>query len=171
MTFDVQMSFEEFFDCNRLVCLKTTLSRRINYYAMQYGYPVLGVFFAWVGVWTLLHSDQSTSAAVFPILSSLFFLWCRFRFTARYRKFYDKQAEDLVGTMTVDTHGVKFERKNGTATLDCSWNAFESWLERPDMFLMFTPSLLFFRIPKDKITTAEQEEVRGWLGTVSRHLD
>jgi hypothetical protein len=38
------------------------------------------------------------------------------------------------------------------------------------MFLLFPGLLSFVRIPKDKLTSAEQDEVRGWLSAASKRV-
>lgn len=39
------------------------------------------------------------------------------------------------------------------------------------MFLLFPGPLAFVRIPKDKLTTAEQDEARGWLSASSKRVE
>ena len=65
--------------------------------------------------------------------------------------------------MILSPTGLRFERKNGTANVDYAWSGIEGWLERPEMFLLFPGPLSFVRIPKDKLASAEQDEVRGWI--------
>ena len=137
--------------------------------SVWYGYPILGVVFALLTVlqWSI---DRRFSGAVISCIgATIFFFWCRFSFATRVRKTYEQQAKNLHGTMTLTPTGLRYERINGTANGDYTWRAFEQWLEQPEMFLLFPGPLSFVRIPKDKLTTVEQDEVRGWLSAAS-HL-
>jgi hypothetical protein len=96
---------------------------------------------------------------------SVFFLWGRFAYPRRIRKLYELQAKNLVGKMTLTPTGLRFERKNGTANVDYTWSDIERWIERPEMFLLFPGPISFVRIPKDKLTAAEQDELRGWMSS------
>jgi hypothetical protein len=135
---------------------------------MQYGYPVLGAVFALLAIMIWIGGKRFNAGVVFQMGASVFFFWCRFRFPARVRKIYDLQIGSLAGVMTLTSAGMRFERRNGTATTDYTWAAFTTWMERSDMFLAFPNPCSFVRIPKDKLTTAEQDEVRGWLSAHSK---
>jgi hypothetical protein len=136
----------------------------------MYVYPLLGLFFAGVGILTCFKSSNPVSGAVFPFAASIFFFWYRFSSRKRWRKFYERQARDLSGRMTLTEEGISYETADKIALLARKWSGFDSWLERPTMFLLFTSSSLFFRIPKDKLSADEQDEVRGWIGFGSKRL-
>jgi hypothetical protein len=164
MQIDIDMSFEQYFEANQLFCRKSTTSwRRFNYWMLIYGYPVLGAVFALLAVQLVL--QRAIVGALIEFLCSIFFFWARFRYPARIRKIYDQQAKDLAGVMTLSLDGLRFERKNGTANADFKWVAFDRWIDKPDMFMILTGPVMFYRIPKDKLTSAEQEQVRGWLSS------
>jgi hypothetical protein len=78
---------------------------------------------------------------------------------------YELQAKNLAGKIILTPTGLRFERKNGTANVDYTWGGIERWIERPEMFLLFPGPISFVRIPKDKLTAAEQDEVREWMSS------
>jgi hypothetical protein len=164
MQIDVDMSFEQYFEANQLFCLKTTRWRRFNYLFLAYVYPILGTVFAILAVQMAI-VQHAISGALVQLAFSLFFFWCRFRYPVRVRKHYDQQAKNLPGTMTLTSEGMRFERKSGTANFDYTWAAFESWIDKPGMFLLMPGGTMFYRIPKDKLTSDEQAQVRGWLSS------
>jgi hypothetical protein len=55
---------------------------------------------------------------------------------------YNQQSHNLRGTMTLTASGLRFECANGTASTDYTWNAFEQWIDRPQMFLVFPTSFI-----------------------------
>jgi hypothetical protein len=170
MQMEVDLSYEQYFDANRLLHLHTTRRRRWNFWIVWYGYPALGVVFAFLTIIEWLTARQLTGSIIFNIGATIFFLWCRFSFASRVRKMYEQQAKNFHGMMTLTPAGMRYERMNGTANTDFTWNAFEQWLERPEMFLLFPSPLSFTRIPKDKLTSVEQDEVRGWLSAASKRV-
>jgi len=165
MQLEVDVSYEQYFEATRLLHLHTTRKRRWNFLFAWYGYPILGVVFAILTVLLWSTDRRLSPSVVFNIGATIFFFWCRFNFATRVRKMYEQQAKNFPGTMTLTPTGLRFERRNGTASTDYRWNAFEQWLEQPEMFLLFPGPLSFVRIPKDKLTAAEQDEVRGWLSS------
>jgi YcxB-like protein len=171
MQMEVDLSHEQYFEATRLSHLHTTRKRRWSFLIAWYGYPILGVVFALLTVLVWLSDQRLSSGVVFNLCATIFFLWCRFGFAARIRKMYEQQAKNFPGTMTLTPTGLRFERKNGTASTDYTWNAFEQWLERPEMLLLFPGPLSFVRIPKDMLTSAEQDEVRGWLSVASKRVE
>lgn len=171
MRIDVDMSYEQYFEANRLFCLKTTRKRRWNFLAMWYLYPLLAALFGLLAVKDWFVEHRMSGTVWFNLALSVVFLWCRFNFPIRVRKLYEKMATNFRGEMTLSPAGMHFERKNGTAKVDYTWDAFESWMERPDMILVIPGPQSFIRIPKEKLTDAEQYEVRGWLSAASKRLD
>lgn len=171
MQMEVDLSHEQYFEATRLLHLHTTRKRRWSFWIAWYVYPALGVVFAILTVLVWISDQRLSSGVVFNLCATIFFLWCRFSFASRVRKLYEQQAKNFPGTMTLTPTGLRFERKNGTANTDYTWNAFEQWLERPEMFLLFPGPLAFVRIPKDKLTTAEQDEARGWLSASSKRVE
>jgi hypothetical protein len=165
MQIDVEMSFEQYFEVCRIFGTKTTRSRRINYWALMWGFPILGVVFALLAVLMVVTERGSTSWIIFPLAASVFFFWCRFGYPAGVRKLYDQQAKNFAGTMTLNSAGMRFERTDGAANTDYTWAAFDRWIDEPEMFLVLTGPTMFIRIPKDKLTSDEQEQVRGWLSS------
>ena len=172
MQIEVDMSYEQYFEVNRLLLLKGTASQRWNFVVMYYLIPAAGIVFGAFALYCWTQVPQfSNEVWIFFSGVSVFFLWGRFRFPAKVRKVYEKIAGNLPGDMSLTTAGVQFERRNGTASINHAWNAFEGWLERPDMFLLFAPGNSgFVRIPKDKLTGAEQDEVRGWISAGSKQV-
>jgi hypothetical protein len=65
--------------------------------------------------------------------------------------------------MTIGPSGLDYERRDGTANTQYRWDAFETWIEKPDAFLLMPSLQSFVRIPKDKLTEAEQAEIRTWI--------
>jgi hypothetical protein len=139
------------------------MSRKINYWALMWGFPILGVVFALLAV--LMAVKGWAGVVIWCLAASVFFFWCRFRYPARVRKLFDQQAKNFAGTMTLNSAGMRFERTDGAANTDYTWTAFDSWIDEPGMFLLLMGPTMFIRIPKDKLTTAEQAEVRGWLSS------
>jgi hypothetical protein len=160
---EVEMTYEQYFECNRLFCSKTTTRfRRFSSFLRQYFYPVLGALFALLAITNWIHGGPS-SVVIGNFLFSAFF-WYRFVFAKRLlRKMYEKQAEGVRGTIRLSVNGIRFERRSGTANIDYLWKGVDSWMERPNMFMVIIGPVSFLRIPKDKLTPAEQDEVRGWL--------
>jgi len=164
MQIDVDMSFEQYFEACQLFCNKTSGWRRLNYWMLIYGFPVLGAISALLAAQMAIVQHAFMSASV-QLLFSVFLFWYRFRYPTRVRKIYDQQAKDLVGVMTLTPQGLRFERTNGTANADYKWAAFDRWIDKPGMFMVLTGPVMFYRIPKDKLTSVEQDEVRGWLSS------
>ena len=163
MQIHVDMTFEQYFEACRYFCTKTTLWRRINYYGILYGYLLLGTGFAVLAISSVM--NQMWGWTIWNVAASVFFFWMRLRYPARVRKMYGQQAKHLAGTMTLDTDGMRFQRDNGTADTKYTWAAFDSWIERPEMFMVLLGPTMFFRIPKDKLTGEEQSQIRGWLSS------
>jgi hypothetical protein len=170
MQIEVDMTFEQYFEATRLLCLHSTKTRRFNYIFIWYVYPIMGAVFALVAVYFWISEKNFSTPVIINIAASIFFFWCRFSFPARARKLYDQQSMNFPGIMTLTSGGMRFERKNGTATTDYSWAAFETWLERAPMFLVFPGPLSFIQIPKNKLTNAEQDEVRAWISASSKQI-
>jgi len=165
MQIDVDMSFEQYFEACQLFCRKaTTPWRRFNYWLLIYGYPILGAIFALLAV-QLAIVQHAIAAASIQLLFSIFMFWFRFRYRARVRKIYDQQAKDFAGVMTITAEGIYFERRNGTANTNYKWATLDRWIDRPEMFMVLTGPVLFYRIPKDKLTSDEEAQVRGWLSS------
>jgi hypothetical protein len=171
MQIEVDTSYRQYFEATRLLCLHTTKSRKWNFWMGWYGYPVLGAIFALLAVITWFSERRASALVVFNIMASVYLLWCRFGYPRRLRKMYSQQAKNFPGVMTLTPMGMRFERKNGSANTDYTWKAFESWMERPDMFLLFPSPLSFIRIPKNKLTDAEQDQVREWISASSKLLN
>ena len=165
MEIEVAMTYAEFFEGNRLFNLNSTTSRRLCFYLIWYGFPILVVLFSLLTIFLWLGAQRFDIAVVVNFLVSVYFLWARLAYTRRLRKLYERQAKNMVGKMTLTPTGLRFERKNGTANVDYTWSGIERWLERPEMFLAFPGPVSFVRIPKDKLSSAEQDEVRGWLSS------
>ncbi len=165
MRIDVDMSFQQYFEACQLFCRRaTTPWRRFNYWMLIYGYPVFGAIIALAAAQMAI-VQHAYVGAVIQFLFSIFFFWARFRYPTRVRKIYDQQAKDLIGIMTLAPEGVRFERANGTANADYKWVAFDRWIDKPDMFMILTGPVMFYRIPKDKLTSDEQAQVRRWLSS------
>lgn len=145
--------------------LNTTTYRRFCFYLIWYGYPILAAAFALLTVLIWIGERRFSSFLLIEFAVSVFFLWGRFAYPRRIRKLYELQAKNLVGKMTLTPTGLRFERKNGTANVDYTWSDIERWIERPEMFLLFPGPISFVRIPKDKLTAAEQDELRGWMSS------
>jgi hypothetical protein len=167
---EVDMTFEQYIEATRLLCLHSTKKRRWNYIFIWYVYPIMGAVFAFVAAYFWISEKNFSTPVVINIATSVFLFWCRFSFPARARKLYEQQSSNFPGTMTLTSEGMRFERKNGTATTDYSWAAFETWLERAQMFLVFPGPLSFIQIPKDKLTSVEQNEVRTWISASSKYI-
>jgi hypothetical protein len=165
MQIDVDMSFEQYFEACQLFCLKTTRWRRINYRAVMWAYPILGAVFALLAILTAIGNRGLSSAVSWQVAASVFFFASRFGYPARIRKLYNQQATNFAGTMTLTADGMRFERTNGTANTHYTWAAFDSWIDRPEMFMVLPGPTIFIRIPKDKLTSDEQEQVKGWLSS------
>lgn len=165
MQIEVDQNFEQFFEASKLLCLHTTKKKRRNYLVLWYGYPILGAVFASIAVFQLVTEKKMSGDLIFNIAASAFFLWCRFSARTRIRKVYEQQKRSFPLTMTLAPTGIHCVRKDGSANADYHWKAFDSWLERNEMFLLFPNSLTFLRIPKDKLTHANQDELRVWLLT------
>jgi hypothetical protein len=169
MQIEVDMTYKQYFEATRLMLLNTTAKRRWNYWCLWYVYPVLGTVFAFLTVFMWIIDDRRiTGTVLFNLLAAFFFFWCRFSFPSRARKLYEQQATNLQGTMTLTPAGLRYERKNGTASTDYTWNGFENWIERPEMFLVFPNNLSFIRIPKDTMTSTEIDDVRGWFPVLAK---
>jgi hypothetical protein len=163
MEIEVQMTYDQYFEGTRLFSLNTTRSRRFCFLLIWYGYPILAVLFAFFTVFLCIFGDRAISPIAWSFGGSVFFVWARLAYARRIRKMYDQQAANMGGRMILSPTGLRFERKNGTANVDYAWSGIEGWLERPEMFLLFPGPLSFVRIPKDKLASAEQDEVRGWI--------
>jgi hypothetical protein len=163
MEIEVEMTCAQYLEGNRLFCLNTTKSRRFCFLLILYGYPILAAVFTLIAVLIWIGDQRVSAQVLINVAFSVFFLWARFSYARRIRKLYEKQAGNMAGRMTLTPTGLRFERKNGTANVDYTWSGIESWLERPEMFLVFPGPLSFVRIPKDKLSSAEQDEVRGWM--------
>ncbi len=165
MEIEVAMTYDEYFEGNRLFNLITTTYRRVCFYLIWYGYPILAAVFALITILIWIGERRFSSFFLIEFAVSVFFLWGRFAYPRRVRKLYERQAKNLVGKMTLNPAGLRFERKNGTANVEYRWNGIERWIERPEMFLLFPGPISFIRIPKDKLTSAEQDELRGWMSS------
>lgn len=163
MQIHVDMTFEQYFEACRYFCSKTTLRRRINYYMLLYGFPLLGTGFAVLAISSAI--SQMWTAVCWNVASSMFFFWFRLRYPARVRKVYDQQSKHLAGLMTLSADGIRFQRDNGTADTNYTWAAFDGWIDRPQMFMVLLGPTMFFRIPKDKLTGEEQSQIKGWLSS------
>lgn len=163
MEIEVQMTYDQYFEGTRLFSLNTTRSRRFCFLLIWYGYPILAVLFAFFTVFLCIFGDRAISPIAWSFGGSVFFVWARLAYARRIRKMYDQQAENMAGRMILSPTGLPFEGKNGTANVDYAWSGMEGWLERPETFLLFPGPLSFVRIPKDKLASAEQDEVRGWI--------
>jgi YcxB-like protein len=165
MQIEVAMTYDEYFEGTRLFNLNSTMSRRLCFYLIWYGFPILAVLFALLTIFLWIGAQRFDTPVVVNFVVSVYFLWARFNYARRLRKLYERQAKNMVGRMTLTSTGLRFERKNGTANVDFTWSGIERWLERPEMFLAFSGPVSFVRIPKDKLSSAEQDEVRGWLSS------
>jgi hypothetical protein len=170
MEIEVAMTYDQYFDGTRLFNLNTTRTRCICFLLIWYGYPILAALFAFLTVFLCIFGDRTIGPLVWPFGALAFFVWARLAYGRRIRKLYDQQAANMVGRMILSPTGFRFERKNGTANVDYTWGGIESWLERPEMFLLFPGPLSFVRIPKDKLTNEEQDEVRGWISSSGKAL-
>ena len=168
---EVASTYEEYFESTRLLNLYTTVRRRRNFQLLWYAYPAFGAVFALLTVFTWTMERRLTSGVILNICAAAFFFCCRFSFDTSVRRLYNQQKKDLPGIITLSPEGMRFERANRTASTDYSWSAFDQWLERPEIFLLFPGPLTFIRIPKAKLTIAEQDQLRTWLSTASKHLE
>lgn len=163
MQIHVDMTFEQYFEACRYFCTKTTRWRRFNYYAGLYVLPLMAVVFAVLAVLSAI--SQTWVAVIWNVAASAFLFWSRFRYPRRMRKMYDQQSKNFAGMMTLTQDGMRFVRDNGTGDANYTWLAFDSWIDRPDMFLVLPGPTMFIRIPKDKLTGEEQSLIRGWLSS------
>lgn len=168
MQIEVDMSYEQYFEANRLMCLKTTSGRKWNFLFMWYGCPVLCIGCALFAVLIWIWDRQVNGSVWIEFGASAYFLWCRLYFPIKIRKCYGRNRSPKKVALNAD--GIHVERKDASVKADFTWSAFESWIERPDMFLAFHGHRSFVCIPKDKLTDAEQNEVRGWLSAASKRL-
>ena len=164
------MTYEQYFEANRLWLLNTTRKRRWNFWALMYVYPVLGVWFALIAVVLWLVDHHLDWAAWMSIGASVFYFCRRFYFPIKVRKCYDRAAKQYPKRMTLSSTGMHVERPDNMVSSDISWSALEGWMDRPDSFFGLLSDTSFIRIPKDKLTPAEQDEVRGWLAAASKQI-
>ena len=169
MQIEVNQSHQQYFKATRLFHLHTTTKRSWSFLIVWYVFPILGVVFALLTFLVWFSSRNLNAGVVSNLVATIFFFWCRVGFPSRIRRMYEQQAKNFAGTMTLNPTGLRFERKNGTANTDYTWNAFEQWLERPEMFLLFPGPLSFVRSQR-KTVSAEQDEVRGWLSAASKRV-
>lgn len=168
---EVETTYEQFLECNRLFCQKTTWSRRFGYFLMQYVYPAIGAIFAVLAVMMWTGQRRLGTNVVILMACAMLLLACRLSFARRVRKLYAKLGKNLIGTMRLTQEGLYFGRRNGTANANFTWKGLEGWIERPEMLMAIPGPTSFIRIPKDKLTPAEQEQVRNWLSENVKRID
>jgi hypothetical protein len=78
MQMEVNLSYEQYFEANRLLHLHTTRRRSQNFWCVWYGYPALGVVFAFLTIIEWLTARQLNGSIIFNIGATVFFFWCRF---------------------------------------------------------------------------------------------
>lgn len=100
---------------------------------------------------------------VLLILAVLLVIWCKWRSDNCLRKTYEAQKNQLNGqTMRIDESGISGQWKDGGASYQYGWSAFESFLELPDGFLFFPNLVSFVRVPKDSLSLDEQQTLKRW---------
>ena|ERR1700728_868401 len=106
MEIEVAMTYAEFFEGNRLFNLNSTTSRRLCFYLIWYGFPILVVLFSLLTIFLWLGAQRFDIAVVVNFLVSVYFLWARFAYTRRLRKLYERQAKNMVGKDDIDSYRI-----------------------------------------------------------------
>jgi hypothetical protein len=167
MQIEVEMNYEQFFEANRLLLMHSTRSRRWNFICAWYACPVLSVILVLMALWLWSLTGHFTLQLFWLFFIAVGCGWCRLGFMRRVRRVFNEQRKHLTGTMRLEPSGLDYVRADESANAHFAWTAFESWLDTPDSFLLFPSSFSLVRIPKEKLTEAEQSEVRGWIAPVA----
>ena len=75
MEIEVAMTYAEFFEGNRLFNLNSTTSRRLCFYLIWYGFPILVALFSLLTIFLWLGAQRFDIAVVVNFLVSVYFLW------------------------------------------------------------------------------------------------
>ncbi len=168
MRIDVGYTLEEFEEGNTFLLLNTTLNRRVCYYLIKFGYPVLGLVFLGLAIFFWMSDRVFTTPVVTNLVFALLMVFARYRFSAAIRKSYKLQQRSLQSVLTIDETGIGAVRKDGSATAHFMWSAVDKWAERSTaMFLVVGPSS-YVRVPSGQMSPEEREQVRGWLAGVPK---
>jgi len=73
MEIEVAMTYNEYFEGNRLFCLNTTTYRRVCFWLIWYGYPILAIAFALLTVLIWIGERRFSSFLVIEFAVSVFF--------------------------------------------------------------------------------------------------
>jgi hypothetical protein len=132
----------------------------------------------WIGslVWAVigftivfLYEIPATRIAGIALFVAFLVLWLAWKPYARsfqrraLRAIYDDQEHILQGNdMYVDEKGISGNWVGGNATYDFRWAAFYNLLDNPDAFLFLYSPCCWIRVPKDDLTTEQQQTVLAW---------
>jgi hypothetical protein len=111
-------------------------------------------------------STQNSSLVGFIIiilLSSATWLWAKFRTQSCLKQAYHAQEKQLNGQrMDINESGIAGQWADGTASYEYKWSAFERFIDLPDALFFLPNSVSFVRIPKEALSSEEQQEIKRW---------
>jgi len=130
-----------------------------------------GVFFIVVLSFALLiaiktPATQNSALGGFILLAlllSAFWLWAKFRTRSCLKQVYKAQEKQLNGQrMEINESGIVGQWADGSVSYQYKWAAFERLIDLSDAFLFLPNSVSFVRIPKESLSSEEQQEVKRW---------
>jgi hypothetical protein len=111
-------------------------------------------------------STQQSSLLGFILLVMLFsalWLWAKFRTQSCLKQAYNAQEKQLNGQhMDINESGIVGQWADGTASYQYKWSAFERFIDLPDALLFLPNSVSFVRIPKDSLSSEDQQVIKRW---------
>jgi len=129
----------------------------------------LNIVFIVVVSFTLAIAMQKSSAEVigFSFVLILFLvvlgIWSKRRAEYCLKQTYEVQKKQLNGqVMDIDESGIGGRWENGNASYQYKWSAFENFLDLPDAFLFLPNSVSFVRVPKESLSSEEQQDIKRW---------
>jgi hypothetical protein len=111
-------------------------------------------------------ATQESALGGFILLAFLFsalWLWTKFRTRSCLKQVYKAQEKQLNGQrMEINESGIVGQWADGSVSYQYKWSAFERFIDLSDAFLFLPNSVSFVRIPKESLSSEEQQEVKRW---------